>query len=238
MTITARYPGRCAKCGQPIRPGQPINWYPQTRQTTHVTCSATKSETTTTTQEAAPYHLSGGEGYGYTGWHRGQVVRTPQRLREQGYPEWLYVLRTGQRYYREDGMSFGVGDESGYVYSAECREATPEEAAPHIEATRRQAEIKAAKVRVAEIARQIRQFGERPERNEANAQGEQLLGERTIYGGGEWFVVAEDGVWYVQGNSGDGDDWSASNLPGAIGWRIPLDRALAEELRRLAAILS
>jgi hypothetical protein len=238
MTITARYPGRCAKCGQPIHPGQQISWDPQTRQSTHVTCPTQSEAPQTTTQEAAPYHLSGGEGYGYTGWKRGQVVRAPQRLREQGYPEWLCVVRSSERYIRDDGMSFGVGDESGYVYSAECREATAEEAAPQIEAARKQAEIKAAKARVAEIGRQIMQTGERPEASSTNAQGERLLGEHTIYGGGNWLILAADGIWYVQGNGGDGDDWTANNLPGAIGRRIPFDAALATELRQLATILS
>lgn len=51
-------------------------------------------------------------------------------LAEDDGPEYLYVLTASRRYYREDGMSFGVGDESGYVYSATCRPATEEEAQP------------------------------------------------------------------------------------------------------------
>ena len=38
MTIRARYPGRCAKCGGPIQPGERINWDKSTKRTEHVTC--------------------------------------------------------------------------------------------------------------------------------------------------------------------------------------------------------
>lgn len=59
----------------------------------------------------------------------------PQPAGDDG-PEYLYVLSASQRYYREDGMSFGVGDEKGYVYSAVCRAATEAEVqqkdAPHV----------------------------------------------------------------------------------------------------------
>lgn len=34
MTITARYPSRCARCHQPIAPGTPIEWN-RTTPTTH-----------------------------------------------------------------------------------------------------------------------------------------------------------------------------------------------------------
>jgi len=39
-------------------------------------------------------------------------------------------LKTWQKYYREDGLCFGAAEDSGYVYYAEVREATPQEAAP------------------------------------------------------------------------------------------------------------
>ncbi len=51
-------------------------------------------------------------------------------------PRWLMIVTADQRYIREDGMSFGVGDDRGYVYSATARVATDEEAAP-LKASRR-----------------------------------------------------------------------------------------------------
>jgi len=34
MTIWARYPGKCAKCGGPIQPGEQINWDKATKPET------------------------------------------------------------------------------------------------------------------------------------------------------------------------------------------------------------
>lgn len=43
----------------------------------------------------------------------------------------------------------------------------------------------------------------------------------VIYGGGEWFVVQDNSIWYVINNGHDGDDWSLNNIrtggAGAIG---------------------
>ena len=36
-------------------------------------------------------------------------------------------LEDNKKYYKEDGLSFGVGDDSGYIYTAEARPATEEE---------------------------------------------------------------------------------------------------------------
>lgn len=38
MTITARFPGRCSRCGGAIQPGSQIDWDKSTRTTRHVTC--------------------------------------------------------------------------------------------------------------------------------------------------------------------------------------------------------
>ncbi len=85
--------------------------------------------------------IGGGSGYGCSGWQSGQVIRNTARNIQNGGPEWLFVLACTRKYIREDGMSFGVGDENGYLYTAVCRPATPEEAAPRI------AEVRAAEAR-------------------------------------------------------------------------------------------
>jgi hypothetical protein len=109
-------------------------------------------------------------------------------------------------------------------------------AAKDREATRR-----AAHNRVAEICSQIKRDGEKPEKADGNARGERLIDRQDIYGGGWWLVVAVDGIWYVENNGADGDMWDANNVgtggAGAIGWRIPMDTALADELRRLDEVL-
>ena len=239
MTITARYQGKCAKCGQRINAGDRIDWDRDTKATRHIECP---TPAPTPTAEAKPptatIKLAGGEGYGCRGWQAGQTTRNTPRAIEEGGPEWITVLRAGRNFYREDGMSFGVGDEAGYVYWAECRPATDEEAAPVIAARAATAERKARVARVAAIKDEIRTGGERPE-GDNNPEGERLFDTQTIHGGGDWFVVGEQHIWYVQNNGADGAMWSANNVrtggAGAIGWRVPTTTELADELRRLAA---
>lgn len=38
MTMRARYPGRCSRCGGQIRPGDWIEWSPTTRIAQHARC--------------------------------------------------------------------------------------------------------------------------------------------------------------------------------------------------------
>lgn len=238
MTISARYPGRCAKCGGPIKPGDSINWDKLTRRTEHVTCP----EQVEIPQATKTYRISGGSGDGYRGWQQGQIIRAPHHYqRDQGYPEWLCVLSASQRYYREDGLSFGVGDDSGYAYTATCREATPEEAAPYIAKQEAARKVQVAKARLEEIKRDIQQRGTIPAPSDNNARGERMFDTQTIYGGGDWFIANDTELWYVQNNGMDGDNWSRNNITtggaGAIGWVIPRDEALVTELRELAEII-
>lgn len=230
VKMRARFDGQCAGCGKAIRAGELIEWNKDTRQAYHERCAAVANV-------PAPYRLFGGQGYGCSGWSPGQVVRASKQQRKQGYPEFLYVVRAGARYIREDGMSFGVGDESGYVYWAECREATPEEAAPLIEQMRKDQEIAEAKRRIQEIKRHIQENGERPAGTHI-PEGEVVLDTQDIYGGGDWFVIGPEWIWYVRNNGMDGDNWKINNVQtggaGAIGWRIPYDEAIARELKAKA----
>lgn len=58
-----------------------------------------------------------------------------------------------------------------------------------------------------------------------------------IYGGGRWFVIEKDYIWFVKNNGHDGDDWSRNNIEtggaGAVGVRIPYTEELAEKIKRL-----
>jgi hypothetical protein len=234
MTIIAKYSGKCRKCGGPINPGDKINWDKSTRLTEHVECPEQTEATKT-------YSLGGGSGYGCNGWTKGQIVRADKYDRERGYPEWLYVLSASRQYYREDGMSFGVGDERGYYYTATCREATPEEAAPYITKREVALKAKAARARLEEIKREIRKRGTMPSASDDNAQGKRVFDTQTIYGGGDWLVINDAEIWYVENNGMDGDDWSRNNVvtggAGAIGWMIPRDEMLVTELRELAVTI-
>lgn len=194
--------------------------------------------------EQQTFTISRGEGYGGQPYTVGQVIQRPPYPRYAQYPAWLVVVESGETYYGSDGMSFGVGDESGSVYWATCRAATDAEAAPIIAAAERRAALVQARKDRDAVARDIRARGERP------ALDNQPVGETVCaslyrgqtylpaYGGGTWFVIAEEGIWYVEGHSADGDDWSANNLPGNLGWLVPTDPATAKQLHNIDAILS
>lgn len=227
MTITAKYVGACTVCGKRIDVGDTIEWA-KGKGSRHAACKPV----------AVPkdaIRLGGGSGYGYDGWHQGQVVAQKQK---EGGIRYLYVLSASSNYVREDGMSCGVGDEEGYYYSATCRIATPEEAAPVIAQREAATARKAAKTGLEEITDQIRENGEKPE-GDHSPDGERLMDTQDIYGGGDWFVIEPEWIWYVRNNGSDGSDWSANNVrtggAGAIGWRVPFTDNLAARLRQCAA---
>jgi hypothetical protein len=187
--------------------------------------------------------ISCGEGYGGSPFLTGQVLRNP-RNKEQI----LFVITPKQRYFREDGMSFGVGDESGYIYSAQCRLATDDEAAPILQREaapilQRESEKAAkqtAEARRTSIAEQIIAANLTPDKL-ITLNGEKIMDRQTIYGGGDWFVIESSAIWYVRNNGADGDNWSNNNIQtggaGAVGYMVLFDQVLADELRALEAQL-
>lgn len=183
-------------------------------------------------KEAGQYTISNGSGYGGSPYKIGETIRSNRK----DLPEYVTVIRASQRYYGEDGMSFGVGDDSGYVYTATVREATREEAAPIRAREEAKKARKQAKEMLLSIAREIRENGDRPELQGAPAgvRIDMPGNPENIHGGGEWFVIGQDRVWHVRNNGADGDDWSANNIrtggAGAIGFAIPFDRGLAGRL--------
>lgn len=133
------------------------------------------------------------------------------------------------------------GERGHYAY---YRPATEQEkttyAARAAEAqAKREADAKRAETLKA-MAKQFRQYGERPGGPGSAAlvvEGERLLDTQNIYGGGDWWVIQPDAIWYVQNNGSDGDDWSRNNVrtggAGASGWRMPFDPDVADVLRTL-----
>lgn len=83
--------------------------------------------------------------------------------------------------------------------------------------------------------------GERPVGPQQVVEGERLLDTQTLYGGGDWWVIQPDAIWYVKNNGADGDDWSYNNVrtggAGAIGWKMPRDPAVEAQLREADAML-
>jgi len=185
-------------------------------------------------QESDLRVVSRGEGYGGRPFKAGNVFRDPKDPQKI-----LCVVSASERYFRDDGLSFGVGDDQGYIYSARCREATEDEARPLYEREEKQASIKAATERWAAIKTEITQQGEVPD-GDNHPEGELFGKGPDIVGGGDWFVVGPKFIWYVRNNGMDGDDWSANNVKtggaGARGWRIPHTADLAEEIQTLDKI--
>lgn len=218
----------CADCKKPIEAGQMVRYrYPE-KALTHQTCEEI---------EPTPYRVTGGSGNGCQGWNKGQVIKVnPERY--DGH-EFLFVVMAQSRYFREDGLSFGVGDDQGHLYTAHCRPATKEEAAPVRQQTGERKQKLKAKARVIEISRMIQSEGERPE-GPVSPEGDRLFDSQNIHGGGTWFVIGADHIWFIRNNGADGDDWRVNNVrtggAGAIGWRVDFDVALAEELRTLSTI--
>jgi len=184
--------------------------------------------------------LSGGSGYGYVGWHVGQVVQATAEQKKQGYPEFLYVTDASKKYFSDDGMSFGVGDEQGHIYYAKVRAATEEESKSLKEKLQKQEDKKIAIQKIESLKKKIEDEGERPKETQ-NLSGERILDTQNIYGGGDWFEITNDAIWYIRNNGMDGDNWSNNNIrtggAGGIGWKIPKTEEKVKELKSLASIV-
>lgn len=130
------------------------------------------------------------------------------------------------------------GEQGCYAY---YRQASADEIAA-LESAERAEQERIAAEQAAEIARnaardEIVANGERPA-GKQQPTGEIVASTQTIYGGGDWFVVGPDWIWYVQNNGMDGDDWSRNNIitggAGAIGWRVPYTADLAARIGGLS----
>ena len=63
------------------------------------------------------------------------------------------------------------------------------------------------------------------------------LNPENAWGGGEWWVIQPEWIWYIRNNGFDGDDWGRNNVEtggaGAIGVRVPFSEELAAQIREL-----
>lgn len=178
----------------------------------------------------------------------GMAYRLTARLDKS---EWAKIAKYMLYVTTEDSMGMDADDHNlGWVtfYPREVEEALgitgDRTVAGQREAAKRRREApaevrkRAIAQRVKEIAHEICETGERPSGLNAPA-GDRLFDTQDIYGGGDWFVVGPDHLWYIQNNGMDGDNWSLNNVrtggAGAIGYRVPATSPLAAELRRLAS---
>jgi hypothetical protein len=167
----------------------------------------------------------------------GQVVYKKLGRKSEG--AWYKILTVRSQYYSEDGLSFGLSDDSGTLISVTARLATEEEAAPAIAeaelAAQKTAEKKRRAAERVALIREIKTSGDRPEHN----AGELLLSTVTPYGGGDWFEIDQPNneIWYCENNGADGDFWGDNNVrtwgAGAIGWRVLYAQELADRITAL-----
>lgn len=257
--MVAQYGGVCWVCQRKIRAGHRIDWDRERRRARHDGCEVPAEVAAAAAAEAGAKQTAAHR-VAFTGKHRGEGPGVGVSFRDWESGAVLTVVAREEEYVDEDGMSFGLMADSGWSILCYCREASEAEAAPIVAAEERAAAASQRAARRREIARDIQERGERPwatpsgslaeaeaalpegERWRARVEVERLpvngyvvLNQRTIYGGGDCFVVGAEHIWYVRANGADGDDWAASNTALGIAWRVPFDQALADELMALDA---
>ena len=238
--------GFCELCKKPILKNQEVRYQylKGTKNLCHVDCDKSNKEREDIVKRKEDnkkyFNVGGGSGYGYSEYKVGDVIKAKQEQINKGYPEFLYVVSASKKYFSNDGLSFGVGDDEGYVYIAKCREATEEESKKLREKIENDKKVRKAKLRVEEIENIIVKKGEFP-KGDFNLDGDKLFNTQNIYGGGKWFVIDKDYIWFVRNNGMDGDDWSKNNIKtggaGALGWRIKYDEKIENELVDLEKII-
>jgi len=237
----------CHLCKKPIDKGQEIRYQYLNgiKNITHVNCDEANKKREEKIirkkeEDKKYFHISKGSGYGGYEFKEGDVIKASQEQISRGFPEFLYIVSSSKEYFKYDGLTFGVGDDSGYIYSAKCRPATDEESKSLRNKIEKNKKIRKAKLRLEEIKNNIRKNGEIPKGSNI-LDGIRMFDTQNIYGGGDWFVLSKDSLWYVQNNGMDGDDWSHNNIKtggaGAIGWKIKLDEKLISELKELEKII-
>lgn len=162
--------------------------------------------------------------------------------------QWVRVVKLGKDFRIEDHETSAYGLMPGEDYWA--RRAYYEPLGEE-EAAARDAEVAAEKARVnaindkidraKEIFREILRIGEKPDEDYHLPGRYWFCDSFDNYGCGWAFCVTEDFIWYVKNNGRDSDDWTQNNIltggAGAMGWRIPFDSSLAEEIRALDVVL-
>lgn len=137
------------------------------------------------------------------------------------------ALSTSSRYYSEDGMSFGVGDDAGYVYTATVRPATPEEARPLLLEEQWRTRSATARHTMTTVLRRRADdthphenplVGLSPDEAEPVPSGKSLS-YRDVRHYVDWWA---ERVWEVTYNGADDDLWPASNYGASIARSWPL----------------
>jgi hypothetical protein len=188
--------------------------------------------------KAATWQVQAGEGNG------GRPYRVGETFRDQDDAQRriVTVLEASQRYYADDGMSFGVGADQGHVYTAVVREATVEEASPIIGAEQRAQ--RGEELRTAAREQFAWLYSTTTDATVPDEVSPSvLILPRVVIGPKargwstreSFLAVDEQGgvVYSLSYNGADGDDWSHNNLPGYVVAAQPLTRQRADLIAQL-----
>ena len=221
MTIIAKFPGTCRKCGHAIKAGQEINWT-KGEGSEHVTCPAPAAKPATAQTQAAPQGIV----KVFTSRDRGAISNGYTFKTKDG--QILTVIHVASRWINQnevdDQDDFRQGGDPFYECRATCREATPEEAAPIIEKARVQAVRATARKRLDEIVERIRTAANHVTNMTARypvVEGVESISMKldTIHR----IEVSGSGIWFHQSTYDD-----------SYAWRIDYDETTAVEIRTLA----
>lgn len=183
--------------------------------------------------------------YYFPGDSRADHPSVGHTFRDRKTGDFMVVTDVKSVFYREDGLSFGLPDDTGWLHTVTAKPSEDETAIQGIK-DREQQEltVSQARTRRRELVKMVHDRGDFPT-TETDLRREEplvLSGRRSLpYGGGNWFVVTPSHVWHVQNNGGDGDDWGTNNVvtggAGAMGWRVPRTDELVSELSQLDALI-
>ena len=154
--------------------------------------------------------------------------------------DYMEVVTVKSTYYSEDGLSFGIPDDRGWMHVVTAKPSGDAAEIQKIQDREREKlTLSEARNRRKEIVRMFTERGDFPSGSHS-LHGDRLVLEgrsSVLYGGGDWFVAEPSTLWYVRNNGADGDDWGRNNVStggaGAMGWRLPATDSLEKELRAL-----
>jgi hypothetical protein len=174
----------------------------------------------------------------YLGFDEGGIITTPPSLKKknENLPDYMKVVKIKSTYYREDGLSFGLGTDRGWMHELTLVPATEEESRP-LREKHHAFKIKAEAMNEwRKLQDKLIADGEMPAGN-FNPEGERLLDSQSLGGGGRWLVVGPEWTWFIVNNGSDGDDWSHNNIrtggAGAIGRRVKTTPELTNQIKNI-----
>jgi hypothetical protein len=148
------------------------------------------------------------------------------------------------RYYAEDGLSFGLSDDSGWLFHYSATPAPEDEGAPFL--AKKQAEREAlgrlvsARNTMSALENHMHDAGHYPQ-GMSRPEGDTYLDTSNIYGGGSWWVIGPKKIWFVRNNGADGDAWDRNNIgtggAGAIGRYVPYNEKMAHTIREQEKVI-